>query len=83
MRPDYELVLSEEALDPNEPSAHDRVRHHAHTETFNACHCDEVTTNSRRPKGKSKGKDGSKKGEKKHDKDGDEDGNMDEDEDEN
>ena len=80
---DYELVLSEEAFDQNEPGAHDRGRHHAHTETFKACHCDEVTTNSRRPKGKSKGRDGSKKGEKKHDKDGDEDGNMDEDEDEN
>ncbi|KAN0135075.1 hypothetical protein V8E53_006966 [Lactarius tabidus] len=79
----FDPKIDEEALDPNDPSAHDRRRHHAHTETFKACHCDDDAPNSRRPKGKSKGKDGSKKGEKKHDKDGDGDRNMDEDSDEN
>jgi hypothetical protein len=81
MCPDHELVLSEEALDPNEPNAHDRGRHHAHMETFKACHCGDVTTNSRRPMGRSKGKDGSKMGEKRYDRDGDGDGNVDEDSD--
>lgn len=83
MRPDNKLYLSEETLDPNESSAHERGRRHAHRETFKACHCDDVTTNSRRPKGKSKGKGGSKMDEKNYDRDGTEDGNMDEDEDEN
>jgi hypothetical protein len=78
---DHELVLSEEALDPNEPSANDRGRHHAHTETFKACRCDDITTNSHRPMGRSRGKDGSNKGEKKYDGDGDGDGGVDEDSD--
>ena len=81
MHPNNKLDLSEETLDPYEPSAHERGRHHAHTETFKSCHCDDVTTSSRRPKGKSKVKYSSKRDEKNHDRDRTGDGNMDEDDD--
>ena len=84
MCPDNELGLSEEFLDPNESSEHDRARHHARKETFKSCHCGDETTNSRRPKGKNKGKGSGKRDEKKlEDDDGAEDQNMVEDADEN